>query len=217
MLWTATVGLMMVVAALAARYAVDRPRHRPFVALLAVTIFSTLVRQGIATLNEPAYAAAHGAPLEGIARLRFHVGQLLFLSWPLGLALVAVLVFLEPPQRRRIAALCAALWPLSALCLALTYPTVRQALLGRVYLTAELLSLAAVLAAGVAWWRRREEPSLVEGSVGVLFCVALVGTLRWSPFRQGWDWQATSYICGYAALTFLHMGELWLPRSSNSS
>ena len=211
-MWFSTLVLELVLAMLAWRYAATCPRHRPAAVLLSVEVAANVVRQALALLNAPAYAAAHGAPLTGLGRAFFHTDEALFLAWPFGLAAVAALVFLEEPHRRRVAALVGSMWGLSALA----YPMIRGPLLGRVYLAVELTSLATILASGWSWWQRWERPSLVEGSVIILGAVELGAVIQWSPFGKGWDAQVTSYLVGYATLILFHGGELWGPSKSRS-
>jgi len=215
-LWAASIALQMALAALAWRYASAHPRHRAAAALLSWMVVRAVLGQVLAIVNAPAYVAAQGAPLTGWPRAVFHLDELLQLSWPAGLAAVACLVLLEEPHRRRAAAAAGASWALAWLVLVLGYPTIRRALLGRVYLALELVALATVITAAVSWWRRRPEPSLVEGSVGVLWVSGFVALLRWSPFN-GWDWQLTAYLLGYGTLAVLHGGEVCCPRPSSSS
>jgi len=208
-MWTAAIGLSIVLAVLAWRYARTNARHRPIAALVTFSVADNVLRQALTLANAPAYAAAHGAPLTGWARAAFHADELLVLGWPAGLAGVAALVLLEEPHRRRAAAAAGGVWGLAALGLALAYPGVRGALLGRCYLAADLVALAAVVACGVSWWRRRLRPSLIEGSVLVLCAVELGAVVQWAPFGvTGWVWQITMYFMGYGTLAVLHGGEL---------
>jgi hypothetical protein len=205
-----------VLVALVWRSAALEPRHRPVAAVVVGNLIADVVRRGLALLNAPAYAAAHGAPLTGLGRALFHADEALFLAWPFGLAALAALVFLEEPHRRRVAALVGSMWGLSSLALALAYPMFRGPALGRVYLAVELTSLAAIIASGWSWWQRWEKPSLVEGSVIILGTVELGAVIQWSPFGKGWDAQVTSYLVGYATLILFHGGELWGPSKSRS-
>jgi len=208
-MWTAAIGLSILLAALAWRYAHIHPRHRPTAAFITAILAVNIARRVLALANAPAYAAAHGAPLTGWARANFHLDELLQLAWPSGLAGVAALVLLEEPHRRRAAAAAGGAWGLAALGLALAYPGVRGAVLGRCYLAAELVAVAAVVACGVSWWQRRLRPSLIEGSVLVLCAVELGAVVQWAPFGpMGRVWQLTTYFIGYGALAVLHGGEL---------
>jgi hypothetical protein len=216
-MWTATIGLAMLLAPLAWRYASANVRHRPVAALLTLNVTLAVIRRALAILNEPAYAAAHGTPLTGLARLNFHLDEALFLAWPCGFAIVSALVFL-PDSARRWASVCGVvIWVLGGLTLALGYPAIRGPVLGRVYLAAELAAILSLLACGAAWWRRREMPSLVEGSMMVLGAIEITVIIGWGPFGKGWEWQAIAYLLGYAVLAFLHGGEVWALKSSRSS
>jgi hypothetical protein len=51
----------------------------------------------------------------------------------------------------------------------------------------------------------------------VLGAIEITVIIGWSPFGIGWDWQAGAYLLGYAVLAFLHGGEVWGLKSSQSS
>jgi hypothetical protein len=210
-------GLSLALCGLAWQYASASARHRPVALFLSAQLLADVVRRVLAILNAPAYVRAAGAPLTGLGRLNFHVDELLQLTWPASLAAVAALVWLEEPARRRVGIACGLAWALAGSALILGYPTIRRAVLGRCYLAAELVGLATVIVCGVSWWRRREEPSLIDGSIMVLGGIELAALVRWSPFGAGWDWQATAYCMGYGVLAVLHGGELWSVRSQRSS
>lgn len=216
-MWIAAIGLMMALAALAWRYAGARAPHRAVAALLTLDLLTSVVRQGLALLNAPAYEAAHGAPLVGAARLNFHLDEALYLTGPAGLAAVAAVVFLEESARKRAVRVVVGTWILVSAVLAASYPVIRRDLLARVYLVVELVTIATVGAAWWSAWRRRVMPSLVEGSVMVLAATKFGAALYWSPFARGWDWQMIANMTGYSALLVLHCGEVWGLRSSQSS
>lgn len=93
----------------------------------------------------------------------------------------------------------------------------RRLLLSRCYLAAELLALAVVAAAGVAWWSRREPPTITEGSVLVLACVELGAVVAYQNPVLGWSVAQVFGVVAYATLTALHLGEKWVPSRPRSS
>ena len=205
-MWAIVVVLKSVVAALAWRLARGRMAHLPIAVLLAAGVVADVVRRALALfVLGPVRATTGGAPFGGAARAAFHLEQGLFLLWPAGLAALSLVVL----GRRRA-------WPIigghaaATVALALAYPTVRGPLLSRVYLGLELVALATVFGAGLAWWARREEPSITEGSVLVLAFLELGALIAYrQPFGSGWDWAQVIYLMAFATLGVLHVGELW--------
>lgn len=198
------VALAGVLSVLAWRVAWERREHRPIAWFVTANLVADLALWLLTTrVLVPAREALGGAPFFGWARVAFHANQLAVLVWPAGIAATSAATL---AQRRA--------WPVSvclaavSVVLALAYPTVRGALLGRVYFGLELAALFLAVGLAVVWWCRRDEPTFTTDSCGVLVLAQVGVAIHWSPFDKGWDWQATTIIGAYMVLTFLHAGEL---------
>jgi hypothetical protein len=191
----------------------NRALHRAVALLLAGGVVADLARHALAVgVLAPARALGN-TPFTGAARVAFHLEQTLFLAWPAGLAAIGLVVL---AGRRP--------WPavaghaLATVGLALTYPAFRGPALASVYLSLELVALGAFAAAALAWWGRRERPSLTEGSVLLLGFVELGAVVAYrQPFGAGWEWAQVIYLVAFSTLIGLHLGELWTSSRPHTS
>jgi hypothetical protein len=147
--------------------------------------------------------AAHGLPYVGAARPWYHLDQALFVSWPIGIAALAVHAF----WRRRP-------WPVAVAYvavvagLALGYPTVRRELLASVYLGVTLAALAVSIGAGASWWprRARSSPPEIVAFLLILFEIAaLIGPYGAGIIDKTWPIAQGIYLVLFAAIAALEV------------
>jgi hypothetical protein len=194
------------------RYAAARPAHRPVAIFVTASLVADVVGRALNLLIAPVFAAAHGAPLSGLARLGFRVSDVCLLTWPLGLVALAFAVFLPREMARpnvRVAALLSVIFVVALLAV---YPEIRGEARGRLYLGAEVAAVAASFAAGLFWLFRPEPPTLTDGSVLVFASLQIGALVDWHP-TVSWDWQRAIYAAAFAVLVLLHLVELWTRRT----
>ena len=213
-MWFTQMVLTGALAALAWGVVRARPAHHAIALFLSATVIADATRRALALfILAPARAELDAAPYAGLVRVAFHADQALFLAWPAGLAALALSLLARRSVRPIVIAYAAV-----AASLAFAYPAVRGPLLARCYAAAELLALAVVASAGLAWWRRRERPTITEGSVLVIACVELGAVIAYrAPFGLGWSVAQVFAIIAYGALIIVHLGESWTssrPRTS---
>jgi hypothetical protein len=198
---------------LALNVARKRREHRPVAALLAFGLLSDLARWPLrAWVLLPAHERFGTEPLQGGARLAFHVDQALFLAYPAAVAALAIGIFL----RRRPWAV-AIVWAATIGVLAAMYPATRGALLRRCYLAAELASLTLAVGSFITWVWKRETPTLTHGCVMLIAGIELamlIGPYRLNIYSD-WDIAAAMYSTMYVALAILNGGASW-PSSTES-
>jgi hypothetical protein len=220
------VALAGALAMLAWQRAKEHPVHRPVAAFMIAVAVADVLRMLLGKqVLAPARALHPAGPYAGLARVAFHLDEALFLVWPLGLAALGFTVFLrhtasegaaveaEQNAAAHTVRAVGAVYLVTVVTLAAGYPTIRGPLLANVFLVAELAAVAAAVAAGAVWWTRPRRPTLTEGSVIVFACLQLGAVLRWQP-AVDWDWQRIMYLVAFAALIFLHSGELWTRRQN---
>ena len=196
MTWLLAADLaLLFAAATAIAVALRVPAHRPVAVFLGVVSVADGIRRGLA-----GELAAPG-PYTGATRALFHLEQALYLLWPFGLAALAGAVF---AQRRPW--MLAGAYVTAVAALALSYPTVRLELLGRVYLAAELGALVVCLAAATTWAWQRERPGLAHVVALMLIAVDVAkvaaGPWRGSVFAtwdRAWPMHAILYLAIGAA------------------
>jgi uncharacterized membrane protein YozB (DUF420 family) len=182
-----------------------RPRHRPFAVWAAFILASDLLCNWLN--NGPLRAPT---PYTGTLRVLFHVQQVLWLSEPIGLPIVAWPVFLErrpwPPLLAGGAAVAA---------LAIGYPApFRGAVLGYALATIQALSVLACVAVMAAWTRRRSVPRPEHAAVllaTLLTCVLFSGPYAPplpSPFED-WSMAELAYLSIWSGLALLHAASIW--------
>jgi hypothetical protein len=209
-LWIAH-GLAGVLAVLLAR---RRTEHRPIAAFIVVTLVADLARGALMAWGwGPARAVLPpGAPLSGWPRAWHHLGQALLMTWPAGLAVLSLIVFLPHLRRRGLAGI-GAVYLATVAALVVTYPANRPAL-GYAYAAAYLGGVVAVVVGAVAWGRRRAHPRpehLITLALGVLDLALFAGPfapLAPAPFER-WNVAQLLYLCTWAAIALLHGGFLW--------
>lgn len=199
LLWITRIALISATVS-AVALARLRADHRIFAALFSWFTAANVIRVALAKSFDLVRPLG-SPPFVGAARVAFHIDQAIELSWPAGLAGVAILLF---AQRRWLALFPALAWAGAVAYLATHYPAIRGEELRLVYLAAELAALAVSAASIVTWGWRRKSPTpaqvctllvcLVDG--GLLFA----GAQRWG-FWSRWDLQ--QYACSllYLVLT----------------
>ena len=211
--WAAD-ALAAVLAVLLAR---RRPEHRPVAAVILVTLAADLARPPLGLWGwMPARAAlAPDVALSGSPRVAHHLDQVLFLTWPAGLAALSALVFL-PHLRRRALRLVAAVYVATVAALVLSYPANRPAL-GFAYAAASLAGAVAVIAGAVVWGRRRAYPgpehtiTLALGMLELALFADPFAPPAPAPFER-WSVAQLVYLCTWAGVCVLHVAFLggWL-------
>jgi hypothetical protein len=200
----------------AATLAVREPRHRPLAALFAWGLAADVVTLAL----RPAEGWAH--PLEGAARLGFHVAQAALGGYPLGVAASAAVVLGGAPPRRA-GTLLGVAWGLLVIGLVVSYGpfALWDGRLERVYGVIQGLVVAALVVTAVRWRRARgAEPrsvaELVVWAAGAVEVLNLAG-----PYLLGFSWWPRMARTAYGALYFFSVvmqgGALWKSRSRWSS
>jgi hypothetical protein len=176
-LWALRIALLLATigAVLLAR---RRREYTPIAGFLSWIALCHIVRPVILVFVLLPADEAGRLPFTGAERAAFHVEQALFVSWPLGIAALAVWIL----ARRRP-------WPIAVayaavvLGLILGYPTVRRELLQSVYLGVTLAALAVSIGAAASWWRTKAQPMPPE-IASLLFIAVEVGAIL-GPFAAG--------------------------------
>ncbi len=215
------VGVLLAItlAALAWAVAHARPQHRAVAWWCTAVAAADVVHWALAAwVLAPARAALGTAPYAGASRVAFHIQQAAVVARPVGLAALAAVVLLSPPAARLAARAASGVYAASVAALALAYPALRGDALGRVYFGAELAALLAAGGALAAWWPRRAWPTLTEGTVLVVGVLQIGVVIAWRRSFAGFPAAALVMIVAFAALLFLHAGELlWDSRQPSSS
>lgn len=144
-------------------------------------------------------------PYIGWDRAAFHVRSSLFVGWRFAIVALSIAVF-----ARKKAWAAALAFALVSVALILGYPTIRGALLQRVYLGVELVCLCASVACGIAWLRRREAWGLqhvVAGTILFSELILIVGPYAASIYLS-WDRAWAVLLVEYLAL-ILVQGVAW--------
>ena len=200
--WIARVALL---AAIAGAIVLAR-RHRAYRLTAAFLVWvgvAHVVRPLLQVFILAPARAGHGLPYDGAARAWYHLDQALFVSWPIGIAALAVHAF----WKRRP-------WPIAVafvavvVGLALGYPTVRRELLASVYLWVTLGSLAVSIGAAAAWWHRRarSEPPEIVAFLLILFEIAAVlGPHAAGLIDRTWPIAQGIYLVLFAAIAALEV------------
>jgi hypothetical protein len=199
-------ALQALTIALAWMLARRRPQHRPFAwfasVMLAVDVVHVALNLG--PLDAP-------RPYAGFRRVLFHVDQALFLSWPVGLAAVAWIVFLErrlwwPPVLAGVVAL---------VVFVVGYPSpFRGATLMAAYALTHAAAVVACLVAMALWTRRRAPPRPEHActSLTVLLDCALFAGPYAPPAPaplEMWNLAQLLSVGIWACLALIHAGALW--------
>lgn len=204
----------LVAAVLAVLLARRRAEHRPVLAFIAWTLAADLLRAALMVWGwGPARAALPPeAPLTGWGRVAHHLDQLLFLTWPAGLAAVSAVVF-RPDQRRELLRGISLVYLAAVLALVLTYPANRP-MLGRLYAVGYLAGSLSVIAGVVSWWPRRTHPR-PEHAITIVLGLLDLGLLA-GPFLPpdpdpftGWPLAHIVYFVAWGAVCALQGGSLW--------
>jgi hypothetical protein len=94
---------------------------------------------------------------------------------------------------------------------AFSYPAIRGDTLRRYYLACEIAALLTALASGVAWWSRREPPTLPVAAT--LLITTLDIAVLFGPYRVGlwtsWAYAQAVYVVLYLVLITIQGGSLW--------
>jgi hypothetical protein len=184
-----------------------RSEHRPVAAFLAGTVVADLVRLGL-SLGPLAISGPYKGPLRAL----FHVEQALFLTWPAGIAALALWVY-----RKRHPFPVAIAYALAVAVLVIGYPAIRGDLLRRCYLAAEIAAVVTAIGAFVRWVGRAPPrlPQVVTTFVLVVDMVSLaVGPWQWGLFGA-WALAQVIYSALYAVLIVVQIGALWISPSSS--
>lgn len=221
-LLTATRIAQLGAALLSLPLARRRPDHRPVaIALWVWTLANTVSALLYARVVEPAIVGdpCSGPGLAGWPRAAAHLTDLAFLTWPAGIAALAVAVF----GRRRWPLLLPALAGLAVTgYLAAAYPAVRCAGRQRVLLGAELAALAAGWGLFVRWalTRWREEGFTPARVVALLVLVLEALTVAAGPWRRSifadWDLARAVLLALYLFIIIVQGGALWFSHSFSS-
>ena len=206
--WLARLALILAMIG-AVALARRRAEYRPIAALLVFLGFANAARS---ILNELVFQPAIRAgrlPFHGGERAAFHVEEGLFLSWPFGVAGLAVAVFLSKRRWPIVAAAYAA----AVAVLVAKYPAIRQDLLAEVYLYLTLGCLV-VAAGALAWrWHRRIplSPPEITTFLFVTFLLATVlGPYTLGRVDTGWSLGAGLFAGMYGAIAVMEVA--WLRR-----
>jgi hypothetical protein len=208
------VGFHAAAAVAAISIAFRTREHRPvafFLGLTAVADGGACALQNL-VLRPARLALGPGVPYAGDARVAFHASQALFLSWPAGLAALALVAGGRRPW------VAFAVWAITFAALVATYPETRGELLQRWYFAAELAALALGLRYVAGWLRRvasRNKPALNSAAILaglctlILFAVDMtnvaVGAWRGNIYTD-WHLSRVSYSVEYAVLIVLQIG-----------
>lgn len=191
-----------------------RVEYRPVALFIVWTLVADLLRAVFMVWGWAPARAALGPvpPLAGWPRVAHHLDQVFLLTWPAGLAALAVVVFL-PHARRWALRAVALVYVASVAALAITYPANRP-LLARVYLMMYLAGIVAVVIPAAAWSRRRVFPRPEQATtalLGVLDVALFAGPFAPpapQPFER-WNLAQFIYLLTWSALALLHGGYLW--------
>jgi hypothetical protein len=209
-------ALNALAAVLAVMFARRRTEHRPVAMVIVATLTADLVRVPIGLWGWMHARATlpPDMPLSGWPRVAHHLDQVLFLTWPAGLAALSALVFFLPHLRRWALRSVAAVYVAMIAALVLTYPANRPAL-GFAYAAASLAGAAAVIVGAVAWGRRRTRPqpehaiTLALGTLELALFADPFAPPAPAPFER-WSVAQLVYLCTWAAVCALHGGFLWI-------
>lgn len=188
--------------------------HRPlafFLGFTAIADGSACTVQDL-FLKPARLALGPGVPYGSDVRVAFHASQALFLSWPAGLAALALVA------RGRRPWVVFAVWAIILAVLIATYPDVRGAALQRWYFAVELGALVVGLRYAAGWLRRvasRDKPTLSSAEILAGLCTLIlvavdmtgvaVGAWRGDIFTD-WHLSQVSYSVEYAVLIVLQIG-----------
>jgi hypothetical protein len=133
--------------------------------------------------------------------------------------MLATLAIWHFARRRALVALVGVAWVGAIAALALSYPAVRDDVLRRVYLGAELAALFVGAVSVVSFWHRRAEVTPAHAcTILLLFgdlATLLGGAWTRGIFGDGYALAQAGLVTLYAALTIFQGGKLWT--SSNPS
>ena len=181
-------------------------RHRAYrltAAFLLWVAVANTVRPALQVFILAPARAAQGLPYVGAARTWYHLDQALFVSWPIGIAALAVHAF----WRRRP-------WPIAVAYIAIIawlaqgYPTVRRELLASVYLGVMLASMAISIGAAASWWSRRARstpPEIVAFLLLLFEIAALLGPYAAGIIDKTWPIAQGIYLVLFAAIAALEV------------
>jgi hypothetical protein len=211
---TLAIGYALSALATALAWLVARrlPEHRPIAMLLTLGLASDVVRRQLRiAIIAPGYARAAGAALTGGARVAFHVSEALYFAWLAALIAASLRLFILP---RRPLWPVAATWSATVVALVLTYPTTRGALLQRVYLGGQGVTVALSWGFVLAWFRSRERaPVTFAQSCLVLLLMTELMQLFIGPWIEDayttWPVAQLFYTTIFGFLVLLQGGVLW--------
>jgi hypothetical protein len=217
MAWPWLVPLTYILSALATALAWVVARrnveHRSCAALLTFGLASDVVRRLLQVhAIGPGYARAAGAPLTGVSRVAFHVSEALFFAWLAGLVAVALRLFMFP---RRPLWPVAAAWGTIVVALILTYPTTRGAVLQRVYLGGQAVTMAVTWGFVLAWirWPERGVPTFAQTCLAIVLMTELM-QLFVGPWTENvftaWPAAQLLYAVMFGFLMLLQGGISWI-------
>jgi hypothetical protein len=181
-----------------------RVTHAPVALYLMVLLVGDWFRRALAL------ALVAGGPYDGLTRLAFHADELLYLLGPAGLAACALLVLANVSARG-----VAVAYAVVGVVLIACYPELRQDVLRRVYLAAELGAVVVVLASAAAAVRRRP-PARIDVTVAAVLAIAVVDGVKLAagPFHRGdlfssWGLVWPMHVVLYTAIAVMQGGAWW--------
>lgn len=202
-LWALRVALVCAVVA-AWNLARRRPAYWPTTAFLTWVGFAHIVR-GLLAAYVIGSGPPGGVPYQGVYRAWFHVEQAMFVSWPIGIAALALWTFrgIRPW-------FAAGAWVAVVATLAASYPEVRKAKLYSAYLAIDLASILVSIVATIPWWRRRIKAPQPPEIAALLILFAEIGAVLLGPYAAGqvfafWPINQGLYAGLYAALFALEV------------
>ena len=190
-----------------------RADYRPVAWLLTFQLFNDLIRQVLRDfVFAPWYPKLGGEPATGWLRVAAHVEQILFLSWRVAIAALAVWIY-----GKRRPWLVAAVFAAVGIALIVSYPTTRGPLLQKVYLGVELAVICVAIGFFFRWYFGRE-PWTPEHMVTGLIIALEAAMITGGPYREiiwiNWGKAWAILLVLYTAIIIIE-GWVW-SRSSGS-
>lgn len=213
------VSLFQLLAAVAAvLLARRRVEHRPLAIFLCVEVIANAAHEALRVLVLVPARDAGMQPFTGWTRAAGHLATAIGLTWPAGLALLALVVLARARVRVALAAVVA-VWAIVTLALAFAYPVARGALLAQALLGCQLGAVAILVGGLATWLARGERPPQSEHVAVVLLLMAEVSALLVGPWWGGdlysrWPLAQMAYATIYTVLVAVQGGYVLWQRSS---